>query len=584
MKVLFFAPHSAIWVHAFPEALIAESLAQHGHEIVYATCGRQFAELCIPMSAYGLGHGSPAPAKNKICDACEKSADLITRRFGFRRRRIVDCLSADDRAAIASIVANVTPDNFLDIRVHGIEVGRLALYELLLGRKKQNLRLSESEWVEYTVQLKNALSSLFAARTLLDEERPDRVVAYNTLYSVNNVACQLSESRGIPTYFLHAGGNLSRKYETMLIGRRDGVRFYDDLLSFWHRICDQPCGRDLLAPVTDHFLELLLGRSVFVYSAPRSVGEEELRARWRIAPGKRVLVATMSSPDERFAAETIGAMRSSANHIFASQVEWIRHLCAWVGERPDLFLVIRVHPREFPNKRESVTSDHARALSDVLANVPPNVVVNWPSDNVSLYDLSEVADVFLNAWSAAGKEMALLGLPVVVYAPELLAYPPSLNYVGESRDGYFDSIGRALRDGWSIERTRMTYRWCAFEYERAIVDLRESFSNNLSRPPGRIRTRVRRWLDRVDPHLRYAMDCWGRASTLRAAATINEVVETGSQTPLSVVDFQPGATSMNEETQALRIEVRRLLEGLANGPAKSKSGRVYKQLLAFAEG
>src|SRR6185312_8545638 len=133
--------------------------------------------------------------------------------------------------------------------------------------------------------------------------------------------------------------------------------------------------------------------------------------------------------------------------------------------------------------------------------------------------LSELADVFLNAWSASGKEMALLGLPVVVYAPELLAYPPSLNYVSESRDGYFDNIEKALRDGWSIERTRMTYRWCVLEYERAIVDLRESFSNNLSRPPGRIRSLARRVLDRIDPHVRHAMDCLRRAPTLRAADT-----------------------------------------------------------------
>ena len=28
MKILFFAPHAGIWVHAFPEALIAESLAK----------------------------------------------------------------------------------------------------------------------------------------------------------------------------------------------------------------------------------------------------------------------------------------------------------------------------------------------------------------------------------------------------------------------------------------------------------------------------------------------------------------------------------------------------------------------------
>jgi len=37
------APHAAIWVHAFPEALLAESLAKNGHEIIYVTCDREFS-------------------------------------------------------------------------------------------------------------------------------------------------------------------------------------------------------------------------------------------------------------------------------------------------------------------------------------------------------------------------------------------------------------------------------------------------------------------------------------------------------------------------------------------------------------
>jgi UDP:flavonoid glycosyltransferase YjiC (YdhE family) len=52
MKILFFSPHTAIWVHAFPEALVAEALQQGGHEIVYVTCGRQLQRYCVAMSAH----------------------------------------------------------------------------------------------------------------------------------------------------------------------------------------------------------------------------------------------------------------------------------------------------------------------------------------------------------------------------------------------------------------------------------------------------------------------------------------------------------------------------------------------------
>src|SRR5690606_6941171 len=100
----------------------------------------------------------------------------------------------------------------------------------------------------------------------------------------------------------------------------------------------------------------------------------------------------------------------------------------------DLFLIIRVHPREFPNKRDSLKSDHALELEQTLSELPENVRVNWPSDNISLYDLAQIMDVCLNSWSTAGKEMGTLGIPVVLYSADLVFYPADLNYLAVSAD------------------------------------------------------------------------------------------------------------------------------------------------------
>ena len=121
-------------------------------------------------------------------------------------------------------------------------------------------------------------------------------------------------------------------------------------------------------------------------------------------------------------------------------------------------------------------------LERELSNLPANVRVNWPSDQLSLYAIAEHADVFLNAWSSAGKEMALLGLPVVVYCPAMLLYPADLNYVGVTRDSYFDAIETALREGWSFQRVRRAYRWCVLEYVRAVADIGDGFDFSEAQP------------------------------------------------------------------------------------------------------
>jgi hypothetical protein len=585
MRVMFLSPHAAIWPHAFPEALVAEALTGGGHEVLYVSCGREFASHCTAMSAAGVPWAADARSKSRVCDGCERSERLLRAEFGLAGYSLRSRLTAEDRAGIERHIGQTTQENFLGLVIDGVAVGRYALYELLLNNKKGRLEFSAEEWREYLDALRNALASLFACRRIFDAEAPDRLVAYNTLYSVNRVACMLAERRGIATYFLHAGGNLSHRLETLLIGRSDGVRFYEELLAYWPSVRDKPCSAEALAEVTNHLLELLSGRSFLAYSAAHTADAGRAREVLGIPAGARVLVATMSSPDERFAAATIGVMSEAAAPIFATQLDWIRELSAWVAARPDLFLLIRVHPREFPNKRESVTSEHARSLRDALSQLPANAGVNWPSDNVSLYDLADFASVFLNAWSAAGKEMCLLGLPVVAYAPASLVYPPDLNYIAASKTDYFAKIELALSDGWSADRILAAYRWCALEYEYAAVHIHESFPWARRRPAARMRALLHRVLHRMGkPHWLWWIDC-KRRQPMRAGKEIGELLERGLTAPFSLLDGARGNATAEAELRALRTEVSRVARALyRDSRAAGRTTFLRAQLEAFADG
>src|SRR5262249_27070023 len=155
--------------------------------------------------------------------------------------------------------------------------------------------------------------------------------------------------------------------------------------------------------------------------------------------------------------------------LFKTQIDWLQFLLSFLAERSDLFLIVRIHPREFPNKREQVQSHHARRLKEALSQLPANVAVNWPSDGISMYDLVDQTDMFLNSWSSVGKEMSLLGIPVVIYSPELPFYPQDLNYCGFTVKEYVHAIEQALDDGWSFERSRRAYRWSALEFHHAPI-------------------------------------------------------------------------------------------------------------------
>ena len=267
LKILLFTPHSAIWEFSFPEALIAEALQQKNHQIVYITCGEEFKEYCNCM--YSLEESSSPLDKKKICKICNTQKEIIKKSFDFNGYDLEKVLTEQKRQEIEKIIKQITSENFLNLKLNDIDIGKAALYEFLLKHKKISLSFSEQEWSSYLISLRNTLRSFFACRTILEQEKPDRVITYNSLYSVNRVCCQLAQSMGIPVYFLHAGFNLSNYLQTILIGQTSTYAFIQELRKFWSFYQDIPCSQASLELVTNHFLELLKGKSGFVYSSTR---------------------------------------------------------------------------------------------------------------------------------------------------------------------------------------------------------------------------------------------------------------------------------------------------------------------------
>jgi hypothetical protein len=579
MKIVVFAPHSRIWQHAFPEALVAETLQQGGHDLVYVTCGRQFSRFCVSMSAQGISPQASDKVKLSVCEACDQRKKLLRKQFGLRGYDLADLIDATDEIFITSYVDEAKVEDVTSLALDGLQVGRYALYQLMLRRKLLNLEFTKGDWQEYLIELRNVLYTIVASRKVLERDRPDRVLVYNSMYSVNRTFCKLAEQKGIPHYFLHAGPNLATRLQTLMLARGDSYSYMKDSVREFSRFSKIPCTARQLALVTDHHLDLFRGQSGFVYSVPKGRNYFDLRARFGIATAQKILLVTMSSYDEETAAEFIGARSHPAAPLFSTQIEWLRALLDYVAVQPGLFLIIRVHPREFSNRREGVKSQHAVQLEQALRDLPANAAVNWPSDEISLYDLADQTDVVLNAWSSAGREMSLLGLPVVVYSQELPFYASELNYYGGTHTEYFACIERALREGWSIEWSRKAYRWGVFEFERSTVYIGDSYCEGpkLSRSLSlKIKERVKRaW----DPLFRERNDCRLRRTELSAAPTIRSLIEKDLRSPIDFLDPDTiEQASVAEETDSMQHELKRLADALYPSLHAKKRSVLYSKM------
>jgi hypothetical protein len=475
--VVVFAPYSAIWSHALPEALAASALKQAGTEVIYVPCDGMMVESCAAMSAQRITSRSPLEERQALCGMCRKRRDALSDGLGGKVVTMDSLLGAGVRNEMAALVEQVKVEDIFDLEVDGFKVGRIALHETIIHFKLTALdEMTDEALADFRVKLLHVLLSLHVTKALVEQLSPARILNYNTHLSTNYIMMLVAERSGVPTFGLHAGGNMAKRLSSLYVFRQDMVKLYKDWKAhFENHWAQLPTTAAGVRDAALHFTALTSGKTLWVYSAPKKNNYFDVRIHYGIATEQKVLLATLSSYDELFSMQTMGVI-DVPPLMFKTQVEWMQHVIDYVAKRPDLFLLIRVHPRELPNLRDKLHSTHAKKLAEVLVNLPPNVRINWPQEGISLYDLLPQVDVGLNGWSSTGKELALMGIPVVVYSEDILWYPSGLNIMAKDRNDYFRRIDQALCEGWSFDRVRQAFRWLAVEYTLGTIDISDRFT------------------------------------------------------------------------------------------------------------
>jgi hypothetical protein len=223
----------------------------------------------------------------------------------------------------------------------------------------------------------------------------------------------------------------------------------------------------------------------------------------------------MRSNDERLAARFAGVGHYDGTPLFADQYKWLSWLVEFAKTHPEYVIIFRVHPREFPNKREGVTSQNAYAFMAFIdgLDLPANLHINLPRDNLSLHDLLKISDVLLNNTSTAGLEASLFGIPVVGIRDDLYAFDLALQEEPDSIEDYMDKIASACASGWRFSRVVGVYRWLNYLNTETAIDIADGYD-----PSRQAGDRWGRILQLFRRKLRTAIDLGGGFGEIRGRA------------------------------------------------------------------
>jgi hypothetical protein len=165
-------------------------------------------------------------------------------------------------------------------------------------------------------------------------------------------------------------------------------------------------------------------------------------------------------------------------------LEWLFETIRYFVKRPDVQLVIRIHPAE----AKGTMPTNQPLLAEIereFPSLPDNVRVIPPESNLSSYTLAEMSCAALIYGARMGVELAALGTPLVV-AGETFNRRKGYSYDVETREEYFSLLDRITElppnSPEMVERAR---KYAYHYYYRLMIDFPLfSISNpmNLSGP------------------------------------------------------------------------------------------------------
>lgn len=359
-------------------------------------------------------------------------------------------VSEEDRAA-AWRLASATPEEEIDgLEYRGMRVGMHARSAAL-----RYLAIGNFEWEPNALPVRRRyLAAALIATTALDrlfaQENYDICIAHHGLYVPQGLFVDLARKHGVRL----VTWNISYRSGSFVFSHEDTYHFtlMQEPTEAWDTLTWSP----------------KLQEALDAYMHSRAIGSNDW-VSYHDGTG-RSLAELAETAGIDFNKPTITAFTNVLwdaqvlypSNAFANMLDWLVSTISYFQARPNLQLVIRVHPAEVQNplkSRETVVEELARLIPVLPANVfviPPTA----PADSYAIARQSNAAIIY---GTKMGVELAYMGVPTIV-AGESWARNKGITLDADTREDYFALLDRLPLAQGLDEQTRRRAALYAFHF------------------------------------------------------------------------------------------------------------------------
>ena len=412
------------------ESALAAALTFRGAEVHALLCdGSMTACAECEASLYpNIERFARQGPSRDLCRDCLKPAERVYRQLGITVHKYGDWLTADDRANARRIAQSVTMEDVRTFTQDGLALGEHAYAGALRFFATGSLDGEPQGEAIVKRYLESALLTAYATRRLLRSLRFTSTVVTHGIYVPWGIISEVSRQENVHV----STWNVAYR-------KRRFIFSHDD--TYHHTLLDEP---------REHWEDLQLSDSQeaelmhylrsrreglfdwIVFHRPNRQEPQEIARQVGLDRNKPIIgLLTNVSWDAQ--------LHYPAN-AFPSMLEWLVQTCEYFATRPDLQLLIRVHPAEisgFPPSRQPIL----RELHRRIPQLAPNIHVVPPESGLSTYGLMSLCNAAIIYGTKMGVELSSVGIPVIV-AGEAWVRNKGITYDASSRDEFFSILNQ----------------------------------------------------------------------------------------------------------------------------------------------
>ena len=428
------------------ESLLGVCLTLRGARVRFLLCDKQLP-ACLQTHDMPPDPGvlERYELRTVLCDACYSRGSAFYATHGLPVSRYGEFVSEPERSEARQLANTVPYEDIPSYRRHGLAVGEHALAGSL--RFYARGQLAGADRAETTLRrfLEASLLAATAVRNLLASERVERACFHHGIYVPQGLIAEACRQAAVPIV-------------TWNVAYRKGCFLFSHEDTYHHTMLTEP-----LAAWEDMAWGPAQEREIMDYLASRLTGtrdwlwfhENPVEDIGQIA---RELGLDLNRP-------TIGLLTNVfwdaqlhyRSNAFKDMLDWVLQSIRYFARRPDLQLLIRIHPAEV---RGTVPSRQLllAEIRQAFPELPPNVFIIPPESNSSTYAAMTACDSVLIYATKTGVELSARGIPVIV-AGEAWVRGKGVTHDASSPEEYFRildglPLGRRL-DEATMRRARM---------------------------------------------------------------------------------------------------------------------------------